>query len=136
MDAVGFSEPERRSSAMRLSDLADFDDLPTFSSLNTTSSASIKLPDLTVYDLTEWIDRFVSVEAPRNFADSGQYGLSFATLQADTLFWQIVPVLVYTRSTGVSLNSQHVLVQVLTHERVSWALDELLNQLHAFASLG
>ena len=74
--------------------------------------------------------------SPRNLADSGQFGLSFVTLQADTLFWQILPVLAYTRATSIELNASHVLVQVLTHECVSWALDDLLTQINALANLG
>jgi hypothetical protein len=95
----------------------------------------LPLPDLTVYDLTDWIDRFVTTEAPPALADAGQYGLSFVTLQANTLFWQILPVLAYTKSSSLDLNATHVLVQVLTHERVSWALDDLLTQLNALANL-
>ncbi len=139
MDSVGFSENERRSSAVRLSDLTSFDDLPTFTTPPGTSPPApppaLPLPDLTVYDLTDWIDRFVTAEAPPALADAGQYGLSFVTLQANTLFWQILPVLAYTKSSSLDLNATHVLVQVLTHERVSWALDDLLTQLNALANL-
>ncbi len=144
MDSVGFSENERRSSAVRLSDLTSFDDLPTFTTLPGAPPPTpaglgtppvLTLPDLTVYDLTDWIDRFVTTEAPPALADAGQYGLSFVTLQANTLFWQILPVLAYTKSTSLDLNATHVLVQVLTHERVSWALDDLLTQLNALANL-
>jgi hypothetical protein len=142
MDAIGFAETERRSSAVRLRDIANFDALPTFTippptSHHASSPAlpSLTLPDLTVYDLTDWIDRLAAIEGPRVLADSGQYGLSFVTLQADTLFWQILPLLAYTKSNSVDLNASQFLVQVLTHERVSWALDDLLTQLNALASL-
>jgi hypothetical protein len=141
LDAIGFAETERRSSAVRFSDIASFDDLPQFTIPLPVGKPpppplpSPALPDLTVYDLTDWIDRLASLEGPRVLADSGQYGLSFVTLQADTLFWQILPLLAYTKSNSVDLNAAQFLVQVLTHERVSWALDDLLTQLNALASL-
>ena len=142
LDAIGFAETERRSSAVRLRDIANFDALPTFTipvpaSHDASSPAlpSLTLPDLTVYDLTDWIDRLAAIEGPRVLADSGQYGLSFVTLQADTLFWQIAPLLAYTKSNSVELNASQFLAQVLTHERVSWALDDLLTQLNALANL-
>ena len=126
---------------MRLRDIANFDELPKFtiplSGGGNPGSAlpALTLPDLTVYDLTDWIDRLAAIEGPRLLADSGQYGLSFVTLQADTLFWQILPILAYTKSSSVDLNASQFLVQVLTHERVSWALDDLLTQLNALANL-
>lgn len=139
LDAIGFAENERRSSAVRFSDIANFDDLPQFTiplagGKGTPPLPSPVLPDLTVYDLTDWIDRLASIEGPRALAESGQYGLGFVTLQADTLFWQILPLLAYTKSNSVDLNASQFLVQVLTHERVSWALDDLLTQLNALAS--
>jgi len=142
MDAIGFAETERRSSAVRFSDIALLDTLPVFTiapaSPGTPAAPSLpspSLPDMTVYDLTDWIDRLAAIEGPRVLADSGQYGLSFVTLQADTLFWQILPILAYTRTSSVDLNASQFLVQVLTHERVSWALDDLLTQLNALANL-
>ena len=84
MDAVGFAETERRSSAVRLSDLAGFANLPDFSVLpgqtgqpvakSSTSTPVLTLPDLTVYDLTDWIDRFVSTEAPPRWRTPGSTG--------------------------------------------------------------
>ncbi len=141
MDAIGFAETERRSSAVRLRDIANFDELPKFTIPLSGGGGpgpalpALTLPDLTVYDLTDWIDRLAAIEGPRVLADSGQYGLSFVTLQADTLFWQILPILAYTKSSSVDLNASQFLVQVLTHERVSWALDDLLTQLNALANL-
>jgi hypothetical protein len=65
LDSIGFTETERRSSASRFTSLGN--------------DPKLALPDLTVNDLNEWIDRFASLEAPRYLADSGQYGLESVT---------------------------------------------------------
>jgi hypothetical protein len=122
LDSIGFTETERRSSASR------------FTSLERDSSLS--LPDITVNDLTEWVDRFSSLEGPQYLADSGQYGLEFVADQADRLFWVFVPILAFTKTQPtLNLNGQPIVVQALNHERVSWALDDLVNQLKALADL-
>jgi hypothetical protein len=49
----------------------------------------------------------------------------------------IVPILAHVKTTGtLNLNSMPVVAQVLAHERVSWALDDLFNQMSALADLG
>lgn len=122
LDSIGFTETERRSSASRFSDLGNDPNLP--------------LPDLTVADLNEWIDRFASLEAPRYLADSGQYGLESVTDQADSIFQVLVPILAFTKTQPtLNLNGQPIIIQALKHERVSWALDDLFNQLKSLADL-
>jgi hypothetical protein len=116
MDSIGYTENERRSVA------------------NSFVTLDPDLPDITVNDLNEWIDRFASDEGPRNLSDSGQYGLEFVTDQADTLFIVIGRVLAYVSTTPTAdLNSSPVIAQALVHERVSWALNDLFNQLKALA---
>lgn len=122
LDSIGFTETERRSSASRFTSLG--------------SDPNLTLPDLTVNDLNEWVDRFASLEAPRYLADSGQYGLEFVTDQADRIFWVLVPILAFTKTQPtLNLNGQPIVVQALNHERVSWSLDDLVNQLKALADL-
>jgi len=121
LDSIGFTEDERRSSASRFT---------------TLGTGQIKLPDMTFNDLNEWIDRFSSLEAPGILSDSGQYGLEFVTDQADRIFWVIVPILASTKSSNtLNLSGRPIVAQALTHERVSWALDDLVNQLKALADL-
>lgn len=125
MDSIGFTEAERRSSATR------------FTYMDPSPQPAIPgLPDMTVNDLNEWIDRFASTEGPANLADSGQYGLEFVTDQADTIFWVIARILGFTKTIGtLNLNTMPLLTQVLLHERVSWALDDLVNQFKSLADL-
>jgi hypothetical protein len=122
MDSIGFTESERRSSATKFT---------------TLGMGRPRLPDMTVNDLNEWIERFATNDAPAALADSGQYGLEFVAAQADGIFWVIVPILAFIKTTGTpSLNSLPVVAQALVHERVSWALDDMFNQLDALADLG
>jgi len=122
LDSIGFTEEERRSSASRFTTLG--------------SDPNLSLPDITINDLNEWIDRFASLDAPRYMADSGQYGLEFVTDQADRIFWVIAPILAFTKMPlSLNLNGMPIVVQALNHERVSWALDDLVNQLKALADL-
>jgi hypothetical protein len=127
MDSVGFAESERRSLAARFDTLAGLQPLPI---------PPDSLSDISVYDLTEWIDRYASLEGPTILADSGQYGLDFVTDQADRLFWVIAPVVaviefIETNSIANSL----MLEQILSNERVRFALNNLLSQLNALADL-
>jgi len=121
MDSIGFTENERHSSATKFT---------------TLGKCELDLPEITVNDLNEWLDRFASLEGPSILADSGHYGLEFVTDQADSLFWVIMPILACTKSIStLNLNSMPILAQALVHERVSWALDDLINQLKALADL-
>lgn len=124
LDSIGFTETERRSSASR------------FTTLGKSQPGLPPLPDITVNDLNEWIDRFASMEGPANLADSGQYGLEFVTDQAHSLFKVFVPIVAFIRTTNqTNLNRLPIVAQALLHERVSWALDDLNNQLKALADL-
>jgi hypothetical protein len=121
MDSIGFTESERRSNAAK------------FTSLNENDTS---LPDITVNDLNEWLDRFATIEGPYLLADSGQYGLDFVTNQADKLFLVFVPILAQIKvARNLNLSTMPPLAQVLVHERVSWTLDQLLSQLGALADL-
>jgi hypothetical protein len=121
LDSIGFTEAERRSSASRFTSLGN--------------GSNLRLPDITVNDFTEWVDRFASLEGPKYLADSGQYGLEFVTDQANSLFWVLAPVLAFTKSSTLNLSGLPIVTQALTHERVSWALNDLVNQLQALADL-
>ena len=122
MDSVGFTENERRSSATKFT---------------TLGVGEPELPDITINDLNEWIGRFAASDGPSVLSDSGQYGLEFVTDQADSIFWTVVPILAFTKTAQtLNLNSMPIVAQVLVHERVSWAFDDLLNQFKALADLG
>jgi len=122
MDSIGFTEAERRSIATK------------FTTMSTSANPVPTLPDITVNDLTDWIDRFASLEGPGRLADAGQFGLEFVADQADKLFWVFVPILSYTKDLGTpGLSRTSVVSQVLAHERVGWALDDLLNQIKVLA---
>ena len=94
------------------------------------------LPGFTVSDLTSWLDQFANTEGPAALGDSGIYGLDFVTDQADRLFWAVAPVIAFLRTTTpANLVTRSTLGQVLSNERVSWSLDNLLAQLDALADL-
>jgi hypothetical protein len=144
MDSVGFAESERRSLAARFDTLrgtgvnlsgAIGASIPR-SLVSLAASIDLALPDFTVYDLTEWIDRFANFEGPSNLADSGQFGLDFVTDQADRIFWVIAPVVAHLEldKFGVSLGTLN-LEQLLSNERVRFALTNLLSQLDSLADL-
>ena len=127
MDSIGFTENERRSSSSRFT---------TLGKIATLGKKEIALPDMTVNDFNEWLDRFSNIEGAQALGDSGQYGLDFVTGQADRLFWVIVPILARIKLIGTpNLNTLPIVAQALTHERVSWALDDLFNQLKTLADL-
>ena len=145
MDSVGFTEGERRSPAAKFSRLRGFD-IPQNSKrqlnqfINSTSDPRIAidalLPDITVFDLTEWVDRFSNLEGPSILTDSGVFGLDFITDQADQLFWVIAPIVIHIelgRSTSASASPS--LEQILSNERVHFALNDLLGQLDSLADL-
>lgn len=94
------------------------------------------LPNITVNDLTDWLDRFTNTEGPAVLDNSGQYGLEFVTDQADKLFWTIAPIVSHLKTTSsITSSSRSTLEQILSNERVSWSLDNLLSQLNALADL-
>jgi hypothetical protein len=92
------------------------------------------LPNITVSDLIDWLDRYSNIEAPS--ALDSTYGIDFVTDQANRLFWTIAPV-VTNLKTVVAANpsSQSMLKQILSNERVIWSLDNILSQLNALADL-
>jgi hypothetical protein len=138
MESVGFSESERRSRAARFSTLAvSFVTQPENDTLGGALETTInpiggRLPDITVNDLTNWLDRFSNIEGP-SILSNGEYGLVFVTDQADRLFWTIAPVVGYLATT-LSLNRSN-LGRILSNERVRWSLDNLLSQLQTLADL-
>lgn len=149
-DSLGFSAAERRSSAVRFSRLHESPvfTLPEFKGdervlgarLNgdtggrTDTALTVFLPDLTVSDLTDWLDRFATIDGPAALGDSGVYGLNSVADEANRLFWTVAPVVGYIRTTTPgNLVDRSVLGAVLAHERVGWALDNALAQLDTLA---
>ncbi len=148
LESVGLSENERRSRASLFTAL----DLPAillentskdrFGFQNTQTSSpgldpdylSTWLPDITVSDLIDWLDRYSNTEA--SSALESTYGIDFVTDQADRLFWTIAPVVTHLKTVVASNpSSQSMLKQILSNERVAWALDNILSQLNALAEL-
>jgi hypothetical protein len=146
MDSVGFTASERRSDAALFS-LLGRPQIPTDpESPNATNITlpvfpipapevifSVLLPDITINDFNEWVERFATLEAPSILSASGQFGLDFVTDQADTLFWVISIVLSLTIASDPDLG---LIDQLLSFERVKQTLNELLFQLDTLASLG
>ena len=113
--------------AARFDTLAGFGLVPTIDQF---------LPEVTVYDLNEWVDRFASLEGPSILADSGQYGLDFVTDQADRIFWVIAPVIALLEADETTnVLGSTMLEQILSNERVRFAINNLLSQLNALADL-
>ena len=137
MDSVDFTEGDRRSTATKFTELLDANVTVPIAVVQPASSRSVSLtkPDITVYDLTDWLDRFANFEGPTSLSTSGQYGLDFVTDQADTLFWVIAPVVSHFQATTPNLSGSSTLEQVFSNERVEWSLNNLLTQLHAIANL-
>lgn len=143
MDSVGFTQSERRSDAALFTTL----DSPGTVTLtpqpgSNPVTATILLPDMTVNDFDEWVERFTSLEAPSLLSTSGQFGLDFVTDQADTLFWTIAAVLYAVTPPSNSSdspqrrNQMRLLGKVLSFERVQQTLSELVFQLDTLADLG
>jgi hypothetical protein len=139
LDSVGFTQSERRSDAalfttLELTTLTNSSQV-TLDTNTTTGSItfSITLPDITVNDFDEWVDRFTTMEAPSLLSESGQFGLDFVTDQADTLFWTIAAVLYAIQD---SRNQSKLLGKLLSFERVQQTLSELVFQLDTLADLG
>jgi hypothetical protein len=107
--------------------------LPVLSSSIPDITFSILLPDITVNDFNEWVERFATLEAPSILSASGQFGLDFVTDQADTIFWVMSTVLSLTIASDPDLG---LLDQLFSFERVKQTLNELLFQLDTLASLG
>jgi hypothetical protein len=144
MDSVGFPATERRSPAARFSSLgltsiainANAPGSPdNEQTLKDELAGNLRYSSMTVDDFTQWVDTLARVDGPRVLTDAGQFGLEFVTGQADTLFYALVPVLFATKLGGADLNSSPVVAQVLKHERVSWALDDIVSQLDTLAGL-
>jgi hypothetical protein len=144
LESVGLSENERRSRASLFTAL----DLPAILPEDTVSNQNIRifppgldpaylstwLPKITVSDLIDWLDRYSNIEAPS--ALESTYGIDFVTDQADRLFWTIAPVVAHLKTiVAINSSSQSMLKQILSNERVTWALDNILSQLNALAEL-
>jgi hypothetical protein len=131
MDSVDFVESDRRSIATKFTELLD----DPVSVPPLLRKVSFSMPDITVYDLTEWLDRFANFEGQNSLSASGQYGLNFVTDQADTLFWVIAPIVGHFQTTTPNLTGNSTLEQVFANERVEWSLNNLLTQLQTLADL-
>lgn len=143
LESVGLSENERRSRASLFTAL----DVPAILEYSFTTNdrqptlinpdpsyLSTWLPNITVSDLIDWLDRYSNTEAPS--ALESTYGIDFVTDQADRLFWTIAPVVAHLKTIVASnASSQSTLKQILSNERVTWALDNILSQLNALADL-
>jgi hypothetical protein len=144
LESVGLSENERRSRASLFTAL----DLPAILLEDTASQEAVRtfppsldpdylstwLPNITVSDLIDWLDRYSNIEAPS--ALESTYGIDFVTDQADRLFWTIAPVVAHLKTiVAINSSSQSMLKQILSNERVTWALDNILSQLNALAEL-
>lgn len=148
LESVGLSESERRSRASLFSTLnvdaiRETETNPRGCSVS-GASVTIRvaertpigkwLPDITVSDLIDWLDRFSNMEAPS--ALESTYGIDFVTDQSDRLFWTIAAIVAHLKTTrSFSQGSKSMLEQILSNERVSWSLDNLLSQLQALADL-
>jgi hypothetical protein len=150
MDSIGLTTSERRSDSALFSILGTVRPpnslasvpqneititlpFPSGAMQGNSARFSLLLPDITVNDLNEWVERFSTLEAPSILSASGQFGLDFVTEQADTLFWVIGIVLsAINQDTSNSL----LLSRVLSFERVQQTLSELLFQLDTLADLG
>lgn len=146
LESVGLSESERRSRASLFSTLnvdaireteTDFRGNPKAGvTIRVAEKTPIGkwLPDITVSDLIDWLDRFSNMEAPS--ALESTYGIDFVTDQSDRLFWTIAAIVAHLKTTSsFSQGSKSMLEQILSNERVSWSLDNLLSQLQALAAL-
>jgi len=137
LESVGLSATERRSRACLFTTLQS----PVIELLNPQGSTSAveneisaSLPDITVSDLQDWLNRFSTMEAPS--ALTSVYGIDFVTDQADRLFWTIAPIVASLKTTrALNPAGQSTLAQILSNERVSLAFDNLLSQLNALADL-
>lgn len=143
LESVGLSENERRSRASRFSTL-EVASIEVISREANTGATPLRspaltslgqwLPDITVSDLIDWLDQYANLEAVS--ALDSVYGIDFVTDQADRLFWTIAPVVAHLKTTApLNPSSQSTLAQVLSNERVSWALDNLLSQTNELANL-
>jgi hypothetical protein len=155
LESVGLSESERRSRASLFSSLNVDVIRETPSTRSSTGtegvSAAVRvpretvrvtertpigkwLPDMTVSDLIDWLDRFSNMEAPS--ALESTYGIDFVTDQAHRLFMTIAAIVAHLKTTSsFGQGSKAMLEQILSNERVSWSLDNLLSQLQALADL-
>jgi hypothetical protein len=142
LDSVGFTQSERRSDAALFTTLDRSSPVTNEISPDDSIAFSVTLPDITVNDFDEWVDRFVTLEAPSLLSTSGQFGLDFVTDQADTLFWTIAAVLfaITPNPNGDNQSQQKnqakLLGKVLSFERVKQRLSELIFQLDTLADLG
>ena len=149
MDSIGFTASERRSDSALFSILGTprtgnesvnetLIKLPFFSTSTLNANLDefrLLLPDITVNDFNEWVERFATIEAPSILSASGQFGLDFVTDQADTLFWVIGIVLSEIKRTDPD-KSFLLLDKILSFERVQQTLSEFLFQLDTLADLG
>lgn len=144
MDSIGFTESERRSDVALFTSLGPTirppEDNPLKFSLSINNDVNpaigpVSLPNITMNDFNEWVDRFTTIEAPSILATSGRFGLDFVTDQADTLFWVIGFVLDYITSDANG-PKERLLEKILKFDRVKQSLTELLFQLDTLADFG
>lgn len=149
LDSIGFTESERRTDAALFTSLANPGETPFQLSINdpdtpifdpdgtgfTITVDSVSLPNITLNDFNDWIDRFTTIEAPTVLADAGRFGLEFVTDQADTLFWVIAVVLDFIQSNRNGVR-ESLLERIFSFDRVQQTLRELAFQLDTLADFG
>jgi hypothetical protein len=137
MDSVGFTERERRSQAAKFTLLSLVPPPPPRpAGAAPQVPANPLLPDITVSDFTDEVDRLANTDGPAYLADSGEYGLAQVADQAHRLFMELGPIMAWIPpATEPNINSLPLVAQVLAHERVNWSLQDLFRQMDALAAL-
>jgi hypothetical protein len=146
LDSIGFTESERRSDAALFTSLAAGllstlfpllidSTVPNPEGVGNLGVPPVALPNITLNDFNDWVDRFTTLEAPSVLADSGRFGLEFVTDQADTLFWIVAIVLDFIQSNQNGLQ-ETLLERILEFDRVQQTLRELAFQLDTLANFG
>jgi hypothetical protein len=125
MDAVGYSENERRLDLIEVGPLAL--GTPGSSGLSRSLAATPAPSLLTIGNLTAWLDEY-GRRGAGYLERSGQFGLEFVITQAEALFW-VVSSLVGPRSAA------NPLPPALADDRVRQELENLLAQLDLLADL-
>lgn len=138
LESVGLSQSERRSRASLFSAIDLPPILPSNSQLRLVAGSDPSflatwLPTITVNDLIEWLDSYSNIEAPGSL--NSTYGIDFVTDQANRIFWTVAPVVAHIKFIPPNPSGSSMLKQILSNERVTWALDNILSQLNALADL-
>jgi hypothetical protein len=137
LETVGFTDAERRSEGARLIRLDPAQLLP--------APPLTMLPRYTLAGLTDWIERFTTIEGPSLLASAEQDGFDATVDQAHILFMVLSTVVTEVRAMQaaliaaapipVMLTADSALALALADERVSRILDDLVFQVLTLADL-